>query len=151
MSATQLTNAHETTIHRLYEETLNQDRLDLLPELVSAKVVNHTYTGDQTGLAAFEQGIQNLRRMFSSQRFTVDGVVANGDKAAAHWTMTAINSGPIAGIPATGKPITQHGVVFYRFEDGKIAEVWLQIDRLGVFQQIGFPVPGVPQPSAAAR
>ena len=150
MSATaQVATLNETAIHRLYDECLNQNRLDLLPELVSANVIDHTYAGEKTGLAAFEQGIQATRRMFSGQRFTLDGVVANGDRGAAHWTMTAINSGPIAGIPASGKPITQHGVVFFRFEEGKIAEVWLQVDRLGIFQQIGAAVPGSPQPSSA--
>jgi predicted ester cyclase len=56
--------------------------------------------------------------------------------------MTAINSGPLAGLPPSNKQITQHGVVFYRFENNKIAEVWLQVDRLGVFQQIGVEIPG---------
>ncbi|HMF53855.1 MAG TPA: ester cyclase [Edaphobacter sp.] len=139
------------TVRRLYEECLNQNRLDLLPQLVSANVINHTYTGDKTGIAAFEQGVQAVQAMFSHQHFTVNGVVADGDKAAAHWTMTAVNSGPIAGLPPSGKPVTQHGIVFYRFEGGKIAEVWLQVDRWGVFQQVGAPVPGGPQPTPAAR
>jgi steroid delta-isomerase-like uncharacterized protein len=138
-------------VHRLYEQCLNRDRLDLLPELVSPNVINHTYAGDKIGLADFTQGIQALRRSLSNQHFTVEGVVAHDNQAAAHWTMTAINSGPLAGLPASNKPITQHGVVFYRFEDNKIAEVWLQVDRLGVFQQIGAPVPGNAPPSLQTR
>lgn len=137
-------------VHRLYEQCLSQDRLELLPELVSPNVINHTYAGDKVGLADFTQGIQTLRRSLSNQRFTIDGVVAKDDQAAAHWTMTAINSGPLGGIPPTNKPITQHGVVFYRFENSKIAEVWLQVDRLGVFQQLGVPIPGAP-PALQAR
>ena len=129
-------------VHRLYEQCLNHDRLDLLPELVSPNVINHTYAGDKVGLADFTQAIQTLRRSLSNQHFTIDGVVAHDDQAAAHWTMTAVNSGPLAGLPATNKQITQHGVVFYRFENGKIAEVWLQVDRLGVFQQLGVSIPG---------
>jgi predicted ester cyclase len=138
-------------VHRLYEQCLNHDRLDLLPELVSPNVINHTYAGDKIGLADFTQGIETLRRSLSSQHFTLEGVVANDNQAAAHWTMTAINSGPLAGLPATNKAITQHGVVFYRFENSKIAEVWLQVDRLGVFQQIGAPVPGNTPPALQAR
>ena len=129
-------------VRRLYEQCLNHDRLDLLPELVSPNVINHTYAGDKIGLPDFTQGIQALRRSLSHQHFTVEGVVAHDDQAAAHWTMTAINSGPLAGLPPSNKQITQHGVVFYRFENGNIAEVWLQVDRLGVFQQIGAEIPG---------
>ena len=137
-------------VRRLYEQCLNHDRLDLLPELVSPNVVNHTYAGDKVGLADFTQGIQTLRRSLSSQHFTVEGVVAHDDQAAAHWTMTAVNSGPLAGLPASNKSITQHGVVFYRFENNKIAEVWLQVDRLGVFQQIGVEIRGA-APALHAR
>jgi steroid delta-isomerase-like uncharacterized protein len=129
-------------VRRLYEQCLNHDRLDLLPELVAPNVINHTYAGDKVGLADFTQGIQALRRSLSNQHFTIEGVVAHDDQAAAHWTMTAINSGPLAGLPASNKQITQHGVVFYRFENNRIAEVWLQVDRLGVFQQIGVEIPG---------
>ena len=137
-------------VRRLYEQCLNHDRLDILPELVSPNVINHSYAGDKVGLADFTQSIQALRRSLSSQHFTVEGVVAHDDQAAAHWTMTAVNSGPLAGLPASNKQITQHGVVFYRFENGKIAEVWLQVDRLGVFQQIGVEIPGA-APALRAR
>lgn len=144
-------NSQSATIHRLYEECLNQNRLDLLPELVSANVINHGFDGSQqTGIPAFEQSIKRTQGFFSGNHFTVDDVVSNGDKAAARWTMTANNTVPIGGIAPTGKQITQHAVVFYRFEDGKIAEIWLQLDRLGVLQQIGVQVPGIPAPPASA-
>ena len=144
-------NSDAAVIHRFYEEVLNQNRFDLLPELVSSNVINHNADGSQqTGIAPFEQGIRRVQGMFSGNHFTVDDVVSNGDKAAARWTMTAKNSGPIGGIAPTGKQITQRGVVFYRFEDGKIAEIWLQVDRLGVLQQLGVQIPGVPAPPASA-
>jgi predicted ester cyclase len=92
--------------------------------------------------------------MFPGHHFIVDDVVVNGDKAAARWTMTATNSAPIAGIAPTGRPITQQAIVFYRFEGGKIAELWIQLDQVGVFRQIGVVLPGVSipvsQPSAAS-
>jgi predicted ester cyclase len=86
--------------------------------------------------------------MFPSHHFTVEDVVANGDKAAARWTMTAVNTAPIAGVAPTGCPITQQAIVFYRFEDGKIAEFWIQLDQVGVFLQIGVALPGVPIPGS---
>jgi predicted ester cyclase len=93
--------------------------------------------------------------MFPNHHFTVEDVVTSGDKAAARWTMTALNSAPIAGVAPTGRPITQKAIVFYRFEDGKIAEFWLQLDQVGVFRQIGIALPGVPipgsQPPAASQ
>ena len=93
------------------------------PNSSRPNVINHYLRRRQVTASPPSPGHPDrVRALFPDQHFIVEGVVVNGDKAAARWTMTAINSGPIAGIPPTGTPITQHGVVFYRFEDGKIAE-----------------------------
>lgn len=147
-------NSHAAIIHRFYEDCLNKNHLDLMPELFSENVVNHSGNNSQTGLAAFEQGVQRVRGMFPNGQFTVDDVVSSGDKAAVHWTMTATHTAPVAGVAPTGKPITNHGIVFYRFENGKISELWVQVDQIGVLQQLGVNIPGVPVPAqrpAAAR
>jgi predicted ester cyclase len=139
------------TIHRFYEECLNEGRTDLLPELVTANVVNHTGSNEQRGLAAFEQGMQQVRAMYPDRHFTVDDVLTNGDKGAARWTMVATNTVPILGVAPTGRQLTNHGVVFYRFDGAKIAEVWIQVDQLGVLRQIGVQIPGLPAQAGAGR
>jgi predicted ester cyclase len=143
-------NNNVAIIHRLFEECLNEDRIDLLPELVNSNVVNHNGNNQTTGLAAYEANLRWVRGMFPGGRFTVDGVKSNGDQAAAHWTLKANHSAPIAGVAPTGKPITNHGVVFYRFEQGKIAEVWAEVDQAGVLRQIGVEIPGAPVTSIPA-
>jgi steroid delta-isomerase-like uncharacterized protein len=137
-----------STIHRFYEQCLNQNRPDLIPELFAPNVILHSSTGDATGLPAIRQTLDRVRAMFPDYRFVVEDVVTNGDKAAARWSMTATNTAPIAGVPPTGRHITQNAIVFYRFEDGKIAEFWLQMDQLGVLRQIGVQIPGVQLPVA---
>ena len=144
-------NNNVTIIHRLFEECLNQDRIDLLPEVVNSNVVNHNGNSRTTGLAAYEGNLRRVRGMFPGGRFIVDGVVSNGDQAATHWTLEATHSAPIAGVAATGRPITNHGVVFYRFEQGKIAEIWAEVDQVGVLRQIGVEIPGAPVASVPAN
>ena len=51
------------------------------------------------------------------------------------WTGT--HRGPFAGMAPTGRRVSNEGIVIYRMEDGKIAEAWSQMNRLGVLQQIG--------------
>jgi predicted ester cyclase len=41
----------------------------------------------------------------------------------------------------TGKEATMEGMGFYRFEDGKIVEMWRINDMLGWFQQLGVIAP----------
>jgi predicted ester cyclase len=47
------------------------------------------------------------------------------------------------GIPPTGKPVTISALIVSRFAGGKWAEDWVNIDALGMLQQIGaIPAPG---------
>ncbi len=140
------TSAQAIAIHRFYEECLNQHHSEILPELFSPNVITHSGAPDTAGLDALSQSVDHVHAMFPDHHFIVDDVVVNGDKAAVRWTMTATNTAPIAGIPPTGKPITQHAVIFYRFEDGKIAESWAQMDQLGVLRQVGVQIPGMQRP-----
>jgi len=136
------------TIRRFYEQCLNQNRSELIPELFTSNAVFHSSTGDAIGLSAVRQTVERVRAMFPGGHFTVDDILVDGDKAAARWTMTATNTAPIAGVPPTGRDLTQRAIVFYRFEDGKIAELWIQMDQLGVLRQIGVQIPGVQLPGA---
>jgi len=134
-----------TSIHRFYEECLNQHQSEVLSEIFTPDVVAHTPTGDSTGIPLLQQTVERVHAMFPDHNFVVEDIVIQGDKGAARWTMTATHTAPLAGIPPTGKPIIQQANVFYRFEDNKITEFWLQLDQIGVLRQIGAPVPGASQ------
>jgi predicted ester cyclase len=41
------------------------------------------------------------------------------------------------GIPATGKPINVPGIIIYRIDNNKIVEHWIQMDAVGMLQQLG--------------
>ncbi len=50
------------------------------------------------------------------------------------------------GLPATGKKISLTGVDLFRISHGKIAEVRIYYDTLGLMQQLGVvPAPRKPQ------
>jgi hypothetical protein len=117
--------ANIETVRRLYEEVLNQNRPELLPELLSEDIIFHTVTEER------------LREAFGDMHFTIHDLIASGDRVAVRWSMNATHRGPLAGIPATGKPIQQRANVIYRMKEGKIAEGWAQMDQIGVLRQIG--------------
>ena len=49
----------------------------------------------------------------------------------------ATNTGDFNGIPATGNNVVWTEIHIYRLEDGKIAEMWSEIDLLGLLTQLG--------------
>lgn len=130
---------HEQTnialVRSLYEDVLNGNQLELLPSLVAQDVLLHP--GDEEGIRAYEAVLEKGRIAFSERHFSLEDVIASGDRVVVRWILDAIHSGPLAGVPATGKRVKQHANVIFRFEHGKIAEIWTQMDQVGMLRQLG--------------
>jgi steroid delta-isomerase-like uncharacterized protein len=134
MTTAEQTNAG--TVRRLYESYLNENRTELLPSLVTEDVAFHSAT-EERGIAAYAALTERLRMAFHEMHFTLLDLIASDDRVVVRWTMDATHAGPLAGIPATGKRVQQRGTVIYRMEEGRIAEIWAQMDRMGMLQQLG--------------
>jgi steroid delta-isomerase-like uncharacterized protein len=133
---TTVERANAKTVRRLYENYMNENRAELLPSLVSEDVVFHSVT-EERGIVAYAVLTDRLRNAFHEMHFTLLDLIASDDRVVVRWTMDATHAGPLAGIPATGKRVQQRGTVIYRLENARIAEVWAQMDRMGMLQQLG--------------
>ena len=74
---------------------------------------------------------------FPDLRFTVEDMIAEGDKVVTRWTAYGTNEGGILGFPATGKQVSIKGVIIKRLSGGKVIEEWSLIDVRGLMQQLG--------------
>ena len=134
MTATESRNL--AIARRLYDEVLNRQNNALLLVLLAEDFVFHG-ASEEHGIPAYQALISRLRAAFPDQRFTIDDMIASGDRVVVRWRMEATHSGPLNGIPATGKRVTQRAIVIYRFKDGKIAEAWAHMDQIGMLRQLG--------------
>jgi steroid delta-isomerase-like uncharacterized protein len=121
-------------VRRLYEECINPNKLELLARFVSDEYVGPR--GDK-GPSAYAATVTSLRQGFPDVRFSVEDLVAEGDRVAIRWKWMGTHTGTFNGIPASARPVRNEGIVIYQIKAGKIARNWLQVDRLGVLQQIG--------------
>ena len=72
----------------------------------------------------------------------VDQIVAEDDKVGCRWTSSGTHEGDLFGIPPTGKKVAVTATVFYRVEDGRLAEGWINRDDFGLMRQLGvIPMP----------
>ena len=84
-----------------------------------------------------------MRSVFSNLEFTVDDLLAEGEKITFRWTFRGIHTGTFAGRPPTGKPVMFAGINIEYLADGKIVEHWSVFDMQNLLQQIGaLPTPG---------
>jgi len=78
-----------------------------------------------------------MRSGFPDIQWTLEEMVAEGDKVAVRYTMRGTHQGVFLGVQPTGKPIVVQAINFYRLVDNQIIEEYGQPDMLGLLQQIG--------------
>ena len=77
--------------------------------------------------------------------FTLEGAWGEGDRITWRGTMRGTMTGPLGGVPATGRSMTGPIGAFFQMADGKIQAAWTFVDSPGVMQQLGLvPRPGAP-------
>jgi steroid delta-isomerase-like uncharacterized protein len=125
------------TLRRFLEES-DKRNLDAWREICTPDYQLH-FAGDPKPMS-LEEHIQANRSMpeaFPDFRHTIEDIVAQGDKAVFRATLHGTHQGTFMGIPATGKAFQYTAMGLARFKDGKIAEMWMVADFLGLLQQLG--------------
>ena len=129
---------NEALIRRFYDEGWNANDLDVYDELVTEDFVDHQAI---PGMAPGREGFKGLNAMFRSAfpdvRVDIDQIVAEDDKVACRWTSSGTHEGDLFGIPATGNKVRVTATVWYRVEDGRLAEGWINRDDVGLMRQLG--------------
>jgi steroid delta-isomerase-like uncharacterized protein len=133
-------------IRRLFEEVWNQGNLTVIDELFAPSYVRYDPAAPEAkGLAGFKQLVVMLRTAFPDLHFTVEEVIAEGDKVMSRALLRGTHRGEYLGIAPTGKPVAVMGMVVVRIAQGKFQEGWLMMDNLGLLQQLGVVPPVGPR------
>jgi predicted ester cyclase len=143
------TASNEQLVRRLYDDYINPGRLDRLGEIVSPDYIG---AADQRGPAAFAAPVGAVRAAFPDLAYTIEDLVAGGDRVAVRWTWRGTFLHAFRSFAPTGEKIANTGFAIFQIADGKIARTWVETDRLGFLQAIGVvpadPAFGPPPPTA---
>jgi predicted ester cyclase len=74
--------------------------------------------------------------VISNPQYTVEDLIAEGDKVVVRFTMVGTRQGQSSDIPPSHCQISTAGITVYRIVNGKIAEHWVNLDRLGLLDQL---------------
>lgn len=137
---------NKVVVRRYYDEVLNRRRTDLLDDLAVEDYVEHDpFPGQGNGLADLKARVAGLCAAFDPLQFTIEDIIAEGDKVVVRWTNAGTHSGTFLGIPATGRDFAIAGIDIHTVTGGKLAEHWHVVDQLTQLQQLGL----IPQPEPA--
>jgi predicted ester cyclase len=142
------TEDNKALVRRFYDG-LNLNDVAIVDELCTPDFVLHDPAGPggwhAGGINSREEYKQYLSGFFASLpgQFTIDDMIAEGDKVVARWTYRGTHQGQWRGVSPTGKEVTFTATTTSRFVDGKLAESWQNVDNLGVVRQLGlYPAQG---------
>jgi steroid delta-isomerase-like uncharacterized protein len=110
--------ANKAFVKRYVEEPWNKGNVDVLDEMCAPSF----HLEGLGGVEEFKAVITAIRTSFPDLHFTVEEIIAEGDKVAYRWTARGTHQGEYEGIAPTGKIITQTGITIIRLADGKVVE-----------------------------
>src|SRR2546422_9028203 len=135
------------TIRTLYEEVLNEGRLELLDQIAWPEHVEHNpFPHQSQGAEGLKQRASMVRAAFNPH-FTIEHVIAEGDKVAIMWSNQGTHVGDWFGFAPTGKSVNTHGVDIHLLRNGRLAEHWDVVDIVNFLTSVGV----LQAPPAAAR
>ncbi len=134
---------NKALVRRFVDEVQSAGNIDLIDEVCSPEFVNHSAP---PGIPPDCEGIKILtsmfREAFPDSYFTVEDMVAEGDKVVTRKTFHGTHEGEFIGIPPSGRAVSMGLIDIVRISDGKVVEHWSMGDSLGMMQQLGV----IPQP-----
>ena len=138
-SALAQTEANKETMRR-FVDAMNARDFDALDELVSPDVVRESPSTPGVVVQNLEQFKEFLRQDLEGVPDAVQEIrmmVAEGDRVAVWANYSGTQTGPMGAFPATGARVDLDFAGILRFEDGKIAEIHIVWDNLGMLVQLG--------------
>jgi len=139
---------NKAIVRRYVEEVLNKGNLALIEELFAPTFVDHDSSMPEArGPAGVKQLAAMVRASFPDLHFTIEDLIAEGDKVVYRYSVGGTHQKDFMGVAATGKQIHFTGIHIYRIGDHRLQEEWENWDTLGLMRQLAV----IPQSGLSTR
>jgi len=129
--------ANKAIAQSFFEELINQRNFAVADEIFATDSVYQTSAyPDILGPEGFKDFLTEHLIPFPDAHYTIDDIVAEGDKVATRWTFNATHQDELLGIPPTGNQVTLTAISIFQIVSGKIEIGWTVWDVLGMMQQV---------------
>ena len=128
--------SHEPVIRRMFDEVINQGKLDVVDALFDEDFRTETPQGafDREGFKGY---VTMWRGGFPDVHCEVSDVIEAGDQIAWRVRATGTHTGDFAGAAPTGKPVDFDSLNQATMRNGRGWRHIVVIDTLGVLSQLG--------------
>ena len=139
---------NKALVRRFSEEVWDGGNTDFAFEVFADDYVRHDLRDTEAlpGPAGQKKIADDFRAAFPDLRVTVDLVFGEGDWVLGRWTANGTHTGSWGDVQPTGRAVRFSAANIYRFENGKVAEIWNHRDDLGLREQLGTSIYADAQP-----
>jgi predicted ester cyclase len=139
--------ANRELVINFFEQALNQKNEAWCDNIMVEEVVFHRakHKGDRKGLDHFKEYIVLNKEQFPDLHFFVEDIITEDGKVVARFHASGIHNN-------SGAEIETDGIRIFKIENGKIVEIWEQIDDVAVLSNspdlglMAQPEEGEPEP-----
>ena len=130
-------------IERFVEELWNARRLDVADQIFAEDCATHQLHSGvlakpaRRGPQEMKEHVSGWLMSFPDLRFNIEQMISEQDLVVSQLMMEGTHQGTWLGISPTGKKLQIRMVTIHRIANGKIAEDWVLVESLGLFQQLG--------------
>jgi predicted ester cyclase len=145
-----MSEQNKAAFRAIPEQLINTKNLDAADQYFGAEYVDHAAPpGSPAGIDGFKAFFGALTTAFPDLKYTVEDLIAEGEKVVGRVTVRGTMKQDFQGMKATGKTATWTEIHIGRFANGKVVEHWATIDQLGMLQQLGLADAPARQPLAS--
>lgn len=145
------TASNRALVDQFFGDVLNGRNPAAAATLLAPEFIAHhsALPGGQGGAAQMAELLATFRAGFPDLLYRVEEHTTEADRVVTRWTATGTHMGQFLNVPPTQRRVSVSGTDTFRVVSGKLREVWVCSDLLGLLQQIGaFPPPNVPRRAA---
>jgi steroid delta-isomerase-like uncharacterized protein len=126
-------------VRRVWEEVVNEGKLDIVDELFHLSYIEHIPGGiaKTKGPERIKRAVSWMKKVFPDLHYTIEDIIAEGDRVVSRVTGRGTHKGEFMGVPATERKVEMTAVVISRIKDGKIIEDWSYQNTFDMLKQIG--------------
>jgi steroid delta-isomerase-like uncharacterized protein len=133
-----MSKKNKDIIRHAIEEIWHNRNLSIIDELYATDFVNHSLpSGYAQDLESEKKLVSAFHTAFPDFKFTIDDMIAEGDKVVMRGNWCGTHEGEFMGLPPTSKRVTVTEIAIFRLAWGKIAELWANTDLWSLMKQLG--------------
>jgi steroid delta-isomerase-like uncharacterized protein len=128
-------SASKATARSYFEEVVNRGNMSAADTIFASEVQFHYPLGVLSGADAVKEYLAAVRTAFPDIHFTVEDVVAEGERVAVRWMLAGTQTRAFRGRAPTGQKVSVPGITLFHVVNGKIQEMWIAFDPARLIKQ----------------